>query len=137
MIKVTEDAMNHLTGISKANDNKVPVLGLRGGGCAGFSYEWKLKEEKELDTKADHVIIMDNGRKMAVDSSSIMFLFGTTLELKNDLMGTMLEIVNPAAASSCGCGESINFDMDKVEANDADYKLATEVNVLQDLNYRK
>ena len=27
--------------------------------------------------------------------------------------------------------------LDKVEANDADYKLATEVNVLQDLNYRK
>jgi|TARA_B110000483_G_C17988217_1_gene462483 iron-sulfur cluster assembly protein len=119
MIKVTEDAMNHLTGISKANDNKVPVLGLRGGGCAGFSYEWKLKEETELDTKADHVILMDNGHKMAVDSSSIMFLFGTTLVLKQDLMGTMLEVVNPSASSSCGCGESINFDMDKVEANQA------------------
>lgn len=119
MIKVTEDAMNHLTGISKANDNKVPVLGLRGGGCAGFSYEWKLKEETELDTKADHVILMDNGHKMAVDSSSIMFLFGTTLVLKQDLMGTMLEVVNPSASGSCGCGESINFDMDKVEANQA------------------
>ena len=119
MIKVTEDAMNHLTGISKANDNKVPVLGLRGGGCAGFSYEWKLIEETELDTKADHVILMDNGHKMAVDSSSIMFLFGTTLVLKQDLMGTMLEVVNPSASSSCGCGESINFDMDKVEANQA------------------
>ena len=99
MIKVTEEAMNHLTVISKANSNKVPVLGLRGGGCAGFSYEWKLIEETELDT--------------------IMFLFGTTLELKQDLMGTMLEVVNPSASSSCGCGESINFDMDKVEANQA------------------
>lgn len=119
MIKVTEEAMNHLTVISKANSNKVPVLGLRGGGCAGFSYEWKLIEETELDTKADHVILMDNGHKMAVDSSSIMFLFGTTLVLKQDLMGTMLEVVNPSASSSCGCGESINFDMDKVEANQA------------------
>ena len=93
------------------------MLGLKGGGCAGFSYVWKLKEENELDKKADHVIIMDNGRKMAVDSSSIMFLFGTTLELKQDVMGTMLEVVNPSASSSCGCGESVNFDMEKVEAN--------------------
>jgi len=100
MIKVTEKAANHLKGISDSNDNKIPVLGLRGGGCAGFSYEWKLKEESELDNKADHVILMDNGCKMAVDSSSIMFLVGTTLELKQDLMGTMLEVVNPSAASS-------------------------------------
>jgi iron-sulfur cluster assembly accessory protein len=129
MIKVTDKAMHHLTNISEMNENKVPVLGLRGGGCAGFSYEWKLKEESELDTKADHVIIMDNGHKMAVDSASIMFLFGTTLELKQDLMGTMLEVVNPASSSSCGCGESVNFDMDKIEANDSAYKLASEVNV--------
>ena len=66
MIKVTEKAADHLKGISDSNDNKIPVLGLRGGGCAGFSYEWKLKEESELDNKADHVILMDNGCKMAV-----------------------------------------------------------------------
>ena len=131
MIKITEQAMNHLKGVSEANNNKIPVLGLKGGGCAGFSYIWALKEEKELDTKADHVIIMDNGRKMAVDSSSIMFLFGTTLELKHDLMGTQLEIINPSTSSSCGCGESVNFDMEKIEANDANYKLATEVNVFK------
>lgn len=123
MIKVTEKAMDHLTGISDANEGKIPVLGLKGGGCAGFSYVWNLKEENELDNKADHVIIMDNGRKMAVDSSSIMYLMGTTLELKHDLMGTMLEVVNPSAASSCGCGESINFDMEKVEANQTAFKL--------------
>jgi hypothetical protein len=35
----------------------------------------------------------------------------------------MLEVVNPSAASSCGCGESINFDMEKVEANQNAFKL--------------
>ncbi len=118
MINVTETAANHLKGISDSNDGKVPVLGLKGGGRAGFSYVWNLKEEKDLDTKADHVILMDNGYKMAVDSSSIMFLVGTTLELKHDIVGTMLEVVNPSAKSSCGCGESVNFDMDKVSANE-------------------
>jgi len=118
MINVTDKAAAHLKGISDSNEGKIPVLGLKGGGCAGFSYVWLLKEENELDKKADHVIIMDNGYKMAVDSSSIMFLVGTTLELKHDIMGTMLEVVNPSAKSSCGCGESVNFDMDKVATNE-------------------
>jgi Fe-S cluster assembly iron-binding protein IscA len=48
-----------------------------------------------------------------------MYLIGTTLELKKDTFGTTLEIVNPNSASSCGCGESVNFDLDKVEANQA------------------
>lgn len=123
MMKVTEEAANHLKGIVDKNDGQVPVLGLKGGGCAGFSYVWKMKEEADLDAKEDIVIEMTNGYKMAIDSSSIMFLVGTTLELKQDLMGTMLEVVNPSASSSCGCGESINFDMEKVEANSLAFEL--------------
>jgi|TARA_R110000851_G_scaffold113180_1_gene237696 iron-sulfur cluster assembly accessory protein len=123
MMKVTEEAANHLKGIVDKNNGQVPVLGLRGGGCAGFSYVWKMKEEADLDAKEDIVIEMTNGYKMAIDSSSIMFLVGTTLELKQDLMGTMLEVVNPSASSSCGCGESINFDMEKVEANSLAFEL--------------
>ena len=123
MMKVTEEAANHLKGIVDKNNGQVPVFGLRGGGCAGFSYVWKMKEEADLDAKEDIVIEMTNGYKMAIDSSSIMFLVGTTLELKQDLMGTMLEVVNPSASSSCGCGESINFDMEKVEANSLAFEL--------------
>lgn len=117
MINVTDTAAEHLKSISEANNNKIPCLGLKGGGCAGFSYDWHLKEESELDKKADHVIIMDNGAKMAVDGTSIMYLIGTTLELKRDTFGTTLEIVNPNSQSSCGCGESVNFNMEKIEAN--------------------
>ena len=38
MMKVTEEAANHLKGIVDKNKGQVPVLGLKGGGCAGFSY---------------------------------------------------------------------------------------------------
>ncbi len=117
MINVTDSAATHLQRISDDNDGKIPCLGLKGGGCAGFSYDWHLKEESELDKKTDHVIMLNNGAKMAVDGSSIMYLIGTTLELKKDTFGTTLEIVNPNSASSCGCGESVNFDMEKIEAN--------------------
>jgi len=29
-------------------------------------------------------------------------------------MGSMFDIINPNAQSSCGCGVSVNFDMDKL-----------------------
>lgn len=119
MINVTDSAAKHLQRISEDNEGKIPCLGLKGGGCAGFSYDWHLKDESELDKKIDHVIMLNNGAKMAVDGTSIMYLIGTTLELKKDTFGTTLEIVNPNSASSCGCGESVNFDLDKVEANQA------------------
>ena len=49
MIKVTEQAMNHLTGNSSdANEGKIP-LGPKGGGCAGsklFIDEKKKKRRK-------------------------------------------------------------------------------------------
>jgi len=117
MITVTDKAAIHLKSISDSNDGKHPMLSIKGGGCAGFSYDWGLVALDEIDDMSDEVIDLDNGTKLIVDGMSIMYLFGTTLELKQDLFGTTLEVVNPQAQSSCGCGESINFDMDAVAEN--------------------
>lgn len=117
MITVTEAAADHLKGISDSNDGKLPFLGVKGGGCAGFSYDWQLKTKEELDETADEVVQLYNGAELAIDGYSIMYLFGSVLDLKKDLFGTTLDIQTPAAQSACGCGESVNFDMDMVEAN--------------------
>jgi len=122
MITVTEKAQEHLKGIEDAN-NKHPKLGVKGGGCAGFSYDWQLVGGDEI-ADDDHVIDLDNGAKVIIDGTSIMYLMGTRLELQQNVFGTTLEIVNPAAASACGCGESINFDMYAVQSNmDLGFKL--------------
>lgn len=117
MIEISEKAKEHMKGISESNNNKIVFLGIKGGGCAGFSYKWDLKEESELDEYSDEIIDLQNGSKLAVDGTSLMYLFGSKIDLKQDIFGTMLEITSPSAQSSCGCGESINFDMDKVEIN--------------------
>ena len=39
---------------------------------------------------------------------------GTKIDYKKDIMGSMFDIINPNAQSSCGCGVSVNFDMDKL-----------------------
>jgi Fe-S cluster assembly iron-binding protein IscA len=44
-----------------------------------------------------------------------MFLIGTTIDYKKEVFGSMFDIQNPNAQSSCGCGVSVNFDMDKLE----------------------
>lgn len=117
MINVTELAEQHLVSISESNAGKIPMLGVKGGGCAGFSYDWQLVEEAEINDTNDEVIELSNGGKLVVDGTSLMYLFGSTIDLKQDLFGTTLEISTPAAQSMCGCGESINFDMEMIEDN--------------------
>ena len=119
MINVTDKAKAHILGISEMNENKIVLLGMRGGGCAGFSYTWNMKTLDELDEYSDEIIPLGNGATLAINGASLMYLYGCTIDLKQDLFGTMLEIKSPAASSACGCGESINFDMEKVEANQA------------------
>lgn len=127
MIKITPEAEEHLKSISESNGGKWPMLGIAGGGCAGFSYDWSLVSEAETDPLSDEIFDLQNGGKLVVDGTSLMYLYGTVIQLKKDVFGTVIEVVAPAAQSSCGCGESVNFDMQMVEdnmaMNAADFKL--------------
>ena len=62
---------------------------------------------------ADELIQVDGGN-LVIDHSSVMFLFGTEIDYVNEVFGSQFEIRNPNTKSACGCGESIQFDMDKV-----------------------
>lgn len=117
MITVTEKAQAHLKNVSDSNNGDIVFLGVDGGGCAGFSYKWAMKTKEELDKTTDTVVQLDNGAAIAIDGTSLMYLLGSIIDLKADIFGTVLEIKTPAASTACGCGESINFDMDLVDAN--------------------
>ena len=45
MIEVSQKAKEYMKGIADADatPGKVVFLGIRGGGCSGFSYDWSLK----------------------------------------------------------------------------------------------
>lgn len=118
MINITQDASEHLKNISETNSKHV-LLGVKGGGCAGFSYDWQLNDNIPEDCEK---IDLKNGHFLYVDNMSIMYLFGSTVDLKKDVFGTVLEVQTPAAQSSCGCGESVNFDMDMIEANQSAFE---------------
>lgn len=80
-------------------------LGVKGGGCSGFSYVLSLDEAtpKPYDT-----VLEQDGIKVLVDAKSHLYLDGTTVDFKNGMTGGGFEFQNPLAKKSCGCGTSFS-----------------------------
>ena len=47
MLKLTDSAIERLTQIAKDHGRRYCRLGVKGGGCAGFEYEWSTCNEEE------------------------------------------------------------------------------------------
>src|SRR5210317_570059 len=110
---LTEAAQDQISLICKENNCFAVTLNLKGGGCAGFEYEWGTIDNPSKIEKNDIHIQTGDGN-FIIGSHSVMFLIGTEIDYKKDIIGSMFEIKNPNAQSSCGCGVSVNFDMDKL-----------------------
>jgi len=108
---LTDAAKAQINTICKENECFAVTLNIKGGGCAGFEYDWGTVKH-QLELEEDDEIFEAGEGKLAIGSHSIMFLVGTVIDYKKDIMGSMFDIQNPNAQSSCGCGVSINFDMD-------------------------
>ena len=78
-------------------------VGVKGGGCSGFSYMLDLTEEPKGDSDEE----MDShGIKILVDMKSYLYLNGTEIDFKDEVMGRVFVFKNPNATSTCGCGSS-------------------------------
>jgi len=105
IVTLTPTALEHMNSMLKEHNKSIVRLSMKGGGCAGFKYDWSLDDSKDFD---DETVKLDNG-EFAIDSASVMYLIGSTIDYKKELFGSYFEIRNPASTSSCGCGESIGF----------------------------
>ena len=105
MITVTPEANKHLSGILKNSpESQGVLLSVKGGGCSGVSYVWALTEEED---KAAEKIPLEIGI-LFVDPLALMFVTGTTIDYREEIAGSILQIDNPNAKSMCGCGESFS-----------------------------
>jgi iron-sulfur cluster assembly accessory protein len=102
LITITETANTHLTELSKEHNKKYVRLEVKGGGCAGFKYDWSFEDNKDDN---DEEMQYENFT-LLVDKSSILMLAGMTIEYKKEIFGSFLQLINPNAKSECGCGES-------------------------------
>jgi iron-sulfur cluster assembly protein len=112
-------------------------VGVKGGGCSGFSYILDLTEvQKDTDElweyaytpSADgkgvgHVQSLGAGSggtatatlapgaltlRVICDPKSYLYVDGTTIDFKDEIMGRGFVFNNPNATTTCGCGSSFS-----------------------------
>ena len=80
-------------------------VGVKGGGCSGFSYMLDLTEEAATDMDEQ---LECNGVRILCDQKSYLYLNGVEIDFKDEVMGRGFVFKNPNATSSCGCGSSFS-----------------------------
>ena len=61
LVKLTQSAVDHMTKLIDEQGKPIVRLEVKGGGCAGFQYEWSMTENLE---EKDEVVI--EARKYAI-----------------------------------------------------------------------
>ena len=88
----------------ESNPNIKLRVFVQGGGCSGFQYGFTLDEEQADD---DFDFVFDDVTVL-VDSMSMQYLDGASIDYREDLMTASFVINNPQAVSTCGCGSSFS-----------------------------
>jgi len=105
-ISLTEGALKQLRRIMKEQnvaDEYGLRIGVKGGGCSGFSYILGFDVQKEKDEV--HEI---SGLKVFMEKSHGIYLLGMEIDWVEGLNNRGFSFNNPNASSSCGCGTSFS-----------------------------
>ena len=103
-IDLSERAAEKVRQLLDGEDNdalKLRVF-ISGGGCSGFSYGFTFDDE----IAEDDAVFEQEGVTLLVDALSYQYLLGSEVDYKEDLSGAQFVVINPNAASTCGCGNS-------------------------------
>ncbi len=130
---VTEAAARAVRDIINEQDLDAETIrlrvGVKGGGCSGFSYLLDLTEkQRDTDELWEHTFSFQTAGAMAgssgssddggetesftlrivCDPKSYLYLNGTEIDFKDEMMGRGFVFNNPNATSTCGCGSSFS-----------------------------
>jgi len=89
----------------EGNPNLMLRVFVQGGGCSGMSYGFtfdEIQNEDDFDFAYEDV-------KVVIDSMSMQYLQGSSIDYKEDSMGASFVINNPQAQTTCGCGSSFSI----------------------------
>lgn len=105
-IQITDSALKQLKRIM--GEQNVPDeyglrVGVKGGGCSGFSYILGFDVLKEKDQ-----VFEIQGFKVFMEKSHSMYLLGMEIDWLEGLNNRGFTFNNPNAAESCGCGSSFS-----------------------------
>ena len=105
-INITAGAVKELQRIS--SEQGVPEdhglrVGVKGGGCSGFSYILGFDVLKDNDE-----VYEINGMKVFVQKSHALYLIGIEIDWVDGLNNRGFSFNNPNAKETCGCGTSFS-----------------------------
>ena len=106
-LSISKSAANHIRKIMEDGTGKALRIGLKKGGCAGMEYTMEYVNEIS-DT--DEIVEVD-GAKVVIAPTAQMFLFGTEIDYESGLLESGFKFNNPNVSETCGCGESIKFEV--------------------------
>lgn len=79
-------------------------VGVKGGGCSGLNFSLDITESKsEKDYEWQH-----EGFSVICDPKSYIYLKGTEVDFKDEVMGRGFVFDCPSAKTKCGCGSSFS-----------------------------
>jgi iron-sulfur cluster assembly protein len=106
VISLTEGARTQLASIKKESnipEDHILRVGVKGGGCSGFSYILGF----DLPKEGDEIYDID-GVKVIMNKAHSIYLLGMEIDFVSGLDNRGFTFNNPNATSSCGCGTSFS-----------------------------
>ena len=90
----------------KSQDGTLPFLrlGVKGGGCSGFSYH--VQWQHEAPNSIRDLVFQFTGMTIVVDKKSVLYLNKSTIDWEKTIFLSSLKLINPAEVSRCSCGTS-------------------------------
>lgn len=105
-ISLTEGAMKALRQIQKEqgiSEEHGLRIGVKGGGCSGFSYLLGFDAPKENDE-----VYEIDGIKVLMQKAHGIYLIGMVIDWEDGLNNRGFSFNNPNATDTCGCGTSFS-----------------------------
>jgi len=105
-ISLTEGAVKQLQRIRREQsipDDHGLRVGVKGGGCSGFSYILGFDVAKEHDQEYEI-----SGLKVLMQKSHAIYLLGIEIDWEEVLNNRGFTFNNPNATDTCGCGTSFS-----------------------------
>ncbi len=102
-VTITERAAEKIKELLAAEQKEGQGLRVKvvGGGCSGLQYKVDFDAQRAGDR-----IFEKEGAKVLVDMKSLLYVNGTELDYKEELMQSGFVFQNPNVKRACGCGAS-------------------------------
>ena len=106
VLNMTDAAVGEVRKFLAADDVPQDTAGLRvavlPGGCSGFKYSLNI-EDNSAD---DDLVAGISGVRVFLDSFSMQYLNGITIDYVSSMQGSGFTFNNPNSTGGCGCGSS-------------------------------